>query len=268
MPYDGLQDIDTSVAHPARRYDYWLGGKDNFAVDRESGDAIAAAYPGTVIAARENRKFMRRAVGFLASGAGIRQFLDVGTGIPTSPNLHEVVQGVDPGAKVVYVDNDPIVLTHAHALLTGTDDGVTTYIDADVREPGTILEEARKTLDFDQPIALTLLAIMHFVSDADGAHRLVAELVDALPSGSYLALSHATGDFIPPHIVAEMAKRDATSKSPVVGRTRAEFARFFTGLDLVEPGIVTVARWREETEEGERPADDTVSFYGAVARKP
>jgi hypothetical protein len=153
-------------------------------------------------------------------------------------------------------------------LLTGTDEGVTTYLGADVRDPGKILAEARKTLDFDQPIALTLLAIMHFVPDTDGAHRMVAELVDALPSGSYLALSHATGDFIPPHVVAEMAKRDASSKSPVVGRDRAAYARFFDGLELVEPGIVTVARWREETEEGDRPTDATVSFYGAVARKP
>ncbi|EXG82660.1 SAM-dependent methyltransferase [Cryptosporangium arvum] len=269
MPLDGkLPDIDTSVAHPARRYNYWLGGKDNFAADRESGDAIAAAFPGMVIAARENRKFLRRAVRFLAADAGLRQFLDVGTGIPTTPNLHEVAQDVDPSARVVYVDNDPIVLAHANALLTGTDQGVTTYVDADVRDPARILAEARETLDFDRPIGLTLLAIMHFVPDADGAHTHVAELVDALPPGSYLALTHATGDFIPPEVVAEMAKRDARSKSPVVDRDRAAFARFFDGLELVEPGIVTVARWREDTEDGDRPADETVSLYGAVARKP
>ncbi|WP_432906791.1 SAM-dependent methyltransferase [Micromonospora matsumotoense] len=264
--------IDTSVAHPARRYNYWLGGKDNFQADRDSGDAMAAAFPTVRTAALENRRFLQRAVAHLAREAGIRQFLDIGTGIPTANNTHEVAQAVAPQSRVVYVDNDPIVLAHARALLTSATEGATAYIDADLREPEKILHhpELRRTLDLGQPVALMLVAILHFVGEAEDPYGVVRRLLAELPPGSYLAASHATYDQLPPDVAeaARVATRDGNPPGGINLRSRDDFARFFDGLEVVEPGVVSVARWRAETEPQPRPTVDEVSMYGAVARKP
>ncbi|SCF24450.1 S-adenosyl methyltransferase [Micromonospora mirobrigensis] len=263
--------IDTSVAHPARRYNYWLGGKDNFQADRDSGDAMAARFPTIRTSALENRRFLRRAVGHLAREAGIRQFLDIGTGIPTADNTHEVAQAVAPDSRVVYVDNDPIVLAHARALLTSSPEGATAYLDADVRDPERILRhpDLLRTLDLSRPVALMLVAVLHFVPDADDPYAAVTRLLDALPPGSYLAASHATHEYLPPHI-AEEARAAAKGGGPhgmINLRTRKEFTRFFEGLELVEPGITSVAQWRADDEPQPRPSVVDVSMYGAVARK-
>jgi S-adenosyl methyltransferase len=257
--------IDTTVPHPARRYDYWLGGKDNFAADRESGDAIAAAFPSVRTAVIENRRFVRRAVAFLAGQAGIRQFLDIGTGIPTSPNVHEIAQGIDPASRVAYVDNDPIVLAHARALLAGSAQGATAYIDADLRDPDKILGDGdlRRALDLSRPVALILGAILHFIPDAQDPYGIVARLVSALPKGSYLVVSHATNDFLAPQEVAEIV---AGRYGPFYARSEAEFTRFFEGCEMVPPGIVSVAEWRAEAESQPRPAAAEAYTYCAVAR--
>ncbi|MEU4591079.1 SAM-dependent methyltransferase [Micromonospora aurantiaca (nom. illeg.)] len=264
--------IDTTVAHPARRYNYWLGGKDNFQADRDSGDAMAARFPTIRISALENRRFLRRAVRHLAGEAGIRQFLDIGTGIPTADNTHEVAQSTDPCARVVYVDNDPIVLAHARALLTSSPEGATAYLDADLRDPERILAhpDLRRTLDLSQPVALMLLAVLHFVPDGEDPYAIVGRLLDALPAGSYLAASHATHDYLPDELAAE-AKAAARGGGPhgVINlRSREEVVRFFDGLELVEPGVCSVAEWRADGEPEPRPSVVDVSMYGGVARKP
>ncbi|MFC0003776.1 SAM-dependent methyltransferase [Micromonospora siamensis] len=268
----GADRIDTTVVHPARRYNYWLGGKDNFAVDRESGDRIAAVYPGIRTLARENRAFLGRAVRFLAEETGIRQFLDIGTGIPSADNTHEVAQSVAPESRVVYVDNDPMVLVHARALLTSAPDGATAYLDADLREPERILADPQlhATLDLTRPVALVLVAVAHFLTDEDRPHEKVATLLDALPSGSWLVLTHFTTDHIPPAIVERMYAEFASGrmKQDTVPRTGPEFARFFTGLELADPGIVPVTEWRPQVPADQRPALAEASIYGAVARKP
>jgi hypothetical protein len=242
-------DLQTERPHPARVYDYLLGGKDNFPADREAAEAGMRANPAGRTPPRENRKFLRRAVQFLAGEAGIEQFLDIGTGIPTSPNVHQVAQEVAPHARVVYVDNDPIVLAHARALLTSSASGRTEYIDADLRDVEQLLSSAqlRKTLDLDKPVALLLIAIMHFVPDEADPYGLTRRLVDALPSGSYLALSHLTGDFDAAawERVAEIYRRTGVTMRV---RSHEEIERFFDGLEIVEPGLPVV--------------------YGAVARKP
>ncbi|WP_306207207.1 SAM-dependent methyltransferase [Actinoplanes sp. RD1] len=254
--------IDTTVAHPARRYDYWLGGKDNFAADRESGDAIAARFPGIRTAVVENRAFLRRAVTHLAREAGIRQFLDVGTGLPTASNTHEVAQAVAPESRVVYVDNDPLVLVHARALLTGAPEGMTAYIDADLRDPERILAEAARTLDPERPVALMLLAILHFLTDEDDPYAIVRTLTAALPPGSHVVISHATADWLPPAAVAEISSgRHGAGRL----RSRAEVTRFFTGLDLLDPGVVPLADWHGEPA---HPPAAEVSMYAGVARTP
>ena len=257
--------VDTTVAHSARRYDYWLGGKDNFAADRESGDAIAAAFPTVRTAVIENRRFVRRAVAFLAESAGVRQFLDIGTGIPTSPNVHEIAQAIAPASRVAYVDNDPIVLAHARALLTSSPEGVTAYIDADLRDPGKILTHPRllDTLDFSRPVALMLAAVLHFIPDEADPYAIVARLVGALPQGSYLVLSHATNDFLTPEEVAEIV---AGKYGPFFARSETEFARFIEGFELVPPGIVSVAQWRAAAEPQPRPTAADAYTYCAVAR--
>ncbi|HCU92060.1 MAG TPA: methyltransferase [Actinobacteria bacterium] len=262
--------IDTSVPHPARRYDYWLGGKDNFPADRESGDAVAAAFPAVRTAAIENRRFLRRAVTYLAAEAGIRQFLDIGTGIPAASNTHQVAQAIAPDARIVYVDNDPIVLVHARALLTSAPGGATAYIDADLRDPGGILAdpELRRTLDLSQPVALMLISILQFIVDSDDPHGIVSQLAGAMPAGSYLAISHPTYDFMSPETIAEL---DAANARPGVvfrPRSREEFARFFEGLEQVPPGIQSVAEWRAEDEVAPRPSAAETAVYGAVARIP
>lgn len=266
--------IDTSVAHPARRYNYWLGGKDNFAADRASGDLIAAAWPSAPIGAKENRKFLRRATAYLAGEAGIRQFLDIGTGLPTADNTHEVAQRIAPESKVVYVDNDPMVMVHARALLTSTPEGRTAYVEADVREPSLILghDVLKDVLDLSQPVGLMLVAVLHFVHGEGAAKPIVRELVEALPSGSYVVISNATKDFLPDSIAAVYDRMLAAGQTDVWPRSRAEFSALFDGLELVDPGIVSVSEWRAAefsvVEPGPRPSEMDVSVLGGVARVP
>ncbi|MET9017524.1 SAM-dependent methyltransferase [Streptomyces olivaceoviridis] len=258
-----IQDgIDTTRPHPARVYDWFLGGKDNYPVDEELGRRIAEIDGGAPKAARANRAFMRRSTRILATERGIRQFLDIGTGIPTEPNLHQIAQSVAPDARVVYVDNDPIVLAHASALLRGTPQGVTEYVQADARDPRAILDEAARVLDLDRPVALSLIALLHFIADEDGAHGLVDTLVGALAPGSCLVLSTMTADFEPENVRRGIAAYAAGGVT-LVARSRAEVGTFFEGLRLLEPGIVPVADWRPE----EAP-DGPVSLYGGVAVKP
>jgi trans-aconitate methyltransferase len=243
-PAELRRRIDTTKAHPARVYDVFLGGKDNYPVDRAAAAAALAANPRGYLDVRHNRDFMRRAVTTLAAEDGIRQFLDIGTGLPTAENVHQIAQRIAPGTRVVYVDNDPVVLAHARALLTSGPEGRTDYIDADLKSPAQILEQAAKTLDFDQPIALCLVAILHFVEDEE-AYPIVRELVDALPSGSRLVLSHLTEDLNPENIRA--VQRTYTERGfTFVLRARAEVERFFveSSLELAEPGVVPAHHWR------------------------
>ncbi|MFJ2632124.1 SAM-dependent methyltransferase [Streptomyces sp. NPDC087422] len=261
-------EIDTSVAHSARVYDYILGGKDNYPLDREAAEQMLSGWPSLRISMRENRKFMHRAVRFMAE-QGIDQFLDIGTGIPTSPNLHEVAQGVTPSARVVYMDNDPIVLAHAGARLTSTPEGRTAYIHADMKDPAAILGSAElaETLDLSRPAALSIIAVLQFVTDDQKAYDLVKQYVDILPSGSYLAISTVTTDSSPKPIggvVAEYTKRGM----PARNRTHAEVLPFFAGLDLVEPGVTLVHNWRPDPAAEGTVDDSQVAMYGGVAYKP
>jgi hypothetical protein len=258
--------IDTSVVHPARRYNYWLGGKDHFQADRESGDAIAAMFPTIRAAALANRAFMRRAVATIAE-AGVRQFLDIGTGIPAPGNTHEVAQTVWRGCRVVYVDNDPIVLAHARALLTSGPGGATAYIDADLRDWPSILDhrDLRATIDLSQPVGLLLVAILHFLTDDDEVRAIVSGLVGRLAPGSYLVISHGTFDFAKPEI------RDA-GIPPAHGdlrmRTAADLAELLTGLEIVDPGIVSVSDWRARDEPEPRLTPEEAGILAVVARVP
>ena len=239
--------FDTRHAHSARVYNYWLGGKDNFAADREAAERAIAANPGIVTDVRANRAFLARAVRFLAAECGVRQFLDIGTGLPTASNTHEVAQAIAPDARIVYVDNDPIVLAHARALLTSTPDGATAYLDADLRDPSAILHAAAQTLDFGQPIALMLLIILHLIPGSDDPYGIVATLVRALPSGSFLVLAHPASD-IRTAQMAEMTRRvNARMSGPkATMRDRASITHFFDGLELLEPGVVQPQQWRPE----------------------
>ncbi len=252
--------IDTTKPHPARVYDYLLGGKDNYRPDWEVGERLP---PEAKDAARQNREFMHRAMAWLA-GTGIDQFLDIGTGIPTTPNLHQIVQAIVPTARVVYTDYDPIVLRHAQALLVSGPEGVTDYIQSDVRDPHRILEHARRILDFDRPIALSLIALMPFVPDEQKPHDIVRTLLDALPSGSYLVMSHGSLDLLP-ELAANVARKYADSGVPLSLRSREEILRFFDGLDLVDPGLVVTTKWFKDTA---APADEPGGIYGGVARLP
>ena len=265
MTAGGRRGFDARVAHPARVYDYWLGGKDNFEADRIAGEATIAAYPAIRASARANRAFLARSVRYLAE-AGVRQFLDIGTGLPTANNTHEVAQSVAPDSRIVYVDNDPLVLSHARALLSSSPEGVTAYLDADLRDTDRILKLAAGTLDFTQPVAIMLLAILHYIPDLDEAQRIVARLVDAVPSGSYLVISHAASD-ISPEQMAEMIKRmnEHLAEGNHVGRTRDVVAQFFADVDLVEPGVVKVTEWRPRSE---LEAEGPTSLWGGVGRKP
>jgi O-methyltransferase involved in polyketide biosynthesis len=263
----GNRGFDPTVAHPARVYDYWLGGKDNFEADRIAGEQTIAAYPAIRASARANRAFLARSVRYLAGEQGLRQFLDIGTGLPTAANTHEVAQSVAPDSRIVYVDNDPLVLSHARALLTSSPEGVTAYLEADLRDTGDILELAADTLDFTKPVAIMLLAILHYIPDLDEARRIVARLVAAVPPGSYLAISHAASD-IAAEQMAEMEKilnEHLDGSSSHVGRPREVVARFFDGLDLVDPGVVKVTQWHPASRvEAEGPT----TLWGGVARKP
>jgi hypothetical protein len=262
--------IDTTVAHPARRYNYWLGGKDHFAADRASGDQIAAVWPGVRTAALENRRFLGRVVGHLVGECGIRQFLDVGTGIPAPGNTHEVAQAVARDSRVVYVDNDPIVLAHARALTTSDPEGATAYIDADLRRPATILDHpALDLLDLERPVALLLIAVLHFLTPDDDPGALVRHLVERLPSGSYLALTHFTFDFMPPELSRGLeTARGSGSHGAFQPRSREQVAAFLDGLDLIEPGLVSVTDWRPRDEPRPGASAAEASVFGALARVP
>jgi SAM-dependent methyltransferase len=263
-PSGPLSKIDATRPHSARIWNYWLGGKDNYAADRQVGDKVREAYPGIVDIALHARAFLGRAVRYLAGEAGIRQFLDVGTGLPTADNTHEVAQRIAPESRIVYVDNDPLVLVHAQALLTSAARGATAYVEADARDPGQILREAARTLDLSQPVALMLLGIMNVIVDDDEAYAIVDHLVNALPPGSYLVFLDGTNVFKPEASArAEQIRFD--SGSPARLRSPEQFARFFDGLELLEPGIVSTPRWRPELDELEIPQVD--SLCGVALKK-
>jgi hypothetical protein len=255
--------IDTTVPHSARIWNYWLGGKDNFAVDRAAGDEYIKVFPGIVDVARASRAFLIRSIGYLVGEQGIRQFLDIGTGLPTAQNTHQVAQRVAPETRIVYVDKDPLVLAHARALLTSSPEGATAYIDADLREPAKIIPEAAKTLDFDRPVALILHGILGHIPDTGEARSIVHSLMDALASGSYLDV--ADGIHEPDKDRATQGYRE-TGAVPYVQRAREEITSFFDGLELVEPGLVSLPLWRPEGVAGESPAG--MSAFGGVGRKP
>lgn len=262
--------IDPRRADPARRYDYWLGGKTNFAADRASGDAIAERFPTVRLAALENRRFLQRAVTVLARDMGVRQFLDIDTGIPASPNVHETAQLIAPDARVVYVDSSPIVVTHARALMTSTPRGATAYLQADLRDPEAILSDQvlRETLDPERPVALLLVAVLHFLDDTDDPYALVARLLKALPAGSYLVLTHATLDPLPDQVAEQL--RALSGQNPEHGtfrpRSRDEVARFFDGLTIAEPGLCSIVRWRPDERPRPTATEAETAVYGAVAR--
>jgi hypothetical protein len=261
--------IDATVAHPARRYNYWLGGKDNFAADRASGDELERMFPKVRLGALANRALLKRATRFLAAEAGVRQFLDIGTGLPTADNTHEVAQAVVPESHIVYVDNDPLVMVHARALLTSTPAGRTAYLQADLNDPDTILADPvlRETLDLSQPVGLMLIAVLHFVHGHGAAQPIVRRLLDALPAGSYLVATHATQDFGTPEQQALYQQILQEGKSDVWTRPKDEFAALFDGLDLVEPGVVPASEWRPEPG-AEIPERSDVNVWTAVGRKP
>jgi SAM-dependent methyltransferase len=257
--------FDTSVAHQARMYDYILGGKDNYAADRAAAEAWVKTDPDAAFSARENRRFLGRAVRYLAGEAEVRQFLDIGTGIPTAGNTHEVAQAIAPEARVVYVDYDPIVLAHARALLTSGETGDTQYIDADLRDTATILDRAAEFLDFSRPVAITLVAILHAIPPADDPYAIVAKLLDAVPPGSYLVASHLGSDLLSQETregIEGLSGRVMQQRMTM--RSREQVARFFQGTDLVEPGLVRAEQWRPE------PGTDTTAkscLWCTVGRK-
>jgi hypothetical protein len=258
--------IEARVPHSARIWNYWLGGKDNYPVDRAAGDQFRETFPGVVDVARASRAFLTRSVRYLAGEAGIRQFLDIGTGLPTADNTHEVAQRVAPESRIVYVDNDPLVLVHAHALLTSTPEGKTDYIEADLHDPEKILDAAAQTLDFDRPVALMLMGILGHVDEYEEARSIVRRLLDPLTSGSYLALNDGTS------VIAKVgaeAQEDYNESGavPYNLRTPEQIAGFFEGLELVEPGVVSVPRWRPAGGTGGSLPDE-VDAFGGVGRKP
>jgi len=260
--------IDVTVPHSARVWNYYLGGKDWYQVDQETGERVKAVYPDVVLLARAAREFLKNAVRCLAEEEGVRQFLDIGTGLPTAMNTHEVAQAIAPESKIVYVDNDPLVLAHARALLTGSPQGVTDYVDADLRNPDAIIAAARRTLDFSQPVAITLISIMHHVTDYDEALSIVNSLMEAVPRGSYLALSHGTT------VIKGAASEEAVAqynkhggRPPLTMRGLDEIGGFFKGLHMLEPGLVSTTRWRPNVADiGRQP--DEVDQFCAVAGKP
>ena len=261
----GPPEFDTSVAHQARMYDYLLGGKDNYAADRAQTEAALKVYPEWAFTARANRAFLGRAVRYLAADGGIRQFLDIGTGIPTAGNTHQVAQAIAPESRVVYVDYDPVVLAHARALLTSSKSGTTQYVDADLRDTPAILGQAARLLDFSKPVAVTLLMILHVIPDSDDPYAIVGKVMDALPPGSYLAVSHLGAE-----LLGQEAKEgfedvvNRMAQQQYIGRNSEQMLRFFDGMDLVEPGLVRVEEWRPEPGEGETGRS---ALWCALARK-
>jgi hypothetical protein len=256
--------IDTSVAHPARVYDYWLGGTTNFPADQEAAERVLAATPGLRERVRANRAFLARAVRYLAAEAGIRQFLDIGTGIPAVNNTHEVAQSAAPDARVVYADNDPIVLAHAQKLVSGSAEGATKYVQGDLRDGAAILESAAGTLDLTRPVALVLMGVLHLISDQEDPYQIVRDLMAALPPGSYLALSHPALDIHPGQAEAQRQYNARVATAQTL-RTQAEVRRLFDGLELIPPGLVYVHAWRPDP--GDITPPDGVSAWGGIARK-
>jgi len=256
--------FDTSVAHSARVHDYWLGGKENYAADRAAGDAVIAAYPGIVMSVRANRAFLARVVRFLAAEGGIRQFLDIGTGIPSANNTHEVAQKVAPDARVVYVDYDPVVLAHARALLASSPEGATDYIDADFRNFDEILQRAARTIDFSRPVAVMLIALLHLIGDDDDPYGIVRALMDAVPAGSYLALSQVASDIQAEQMAEARRRYNRMARETQRHRSHTEVSRFFDGLELLPPGVVPVQQWRPRSE---LEAQAKSAMWGGVARK-
>lgn len=257
--------IDSTTAHTARIWNYWLGGKDYYPVDREVGDQIRQLHPGIGDYARADRAFLRRSVRYLAGQEGIRQFLDIGTGLPTADNTHQVAQAVAPQSRIVYVDNDPLVLVHARALLTSTAEGACDYVDADLRDPGKILTEAARTLDLSKPVAITMLGVVIFIGDDDEAYGIVRRFMEAAASGSYLALSHTITSPAMPDVDAAVAFWNEHGTPKLTQRTPEQITRFFDGLELLEPGVVSCSRWRPEVVGSREP--DEVAMFGGVGRK-
>jgi len=260
---DPLSRLDTSVAHSARLWNYLLGGKDNFAADREAAEQVLAFMPELVQSARYNREFLGRVIPILAADLGIDQFLDIGTGLPTANNTHEVAQRTRADARIVYVDNDPMVLVHARALLTSTPEGATDYIDADIRDVDQILAQAAQTLDFSRPVAVILLGILNFVVEDDAAHAIVGKLLDAVPSGSYLVVSHPTLQVHREAVERAMQMWNSSGAAPICSRTPDEIATFFDRLEVLQPGLVTVSQWRPNGND-----TATVTEWCGVGRKP
>jgi SAM-dependent methyltransferase len=255
--------LATDVPHPARVYNYWLGGKDHFLADRTAAEQVIGVRPQVVDAARANRAFLVRVVRYLAADCGIQQFLDIGTGLPAPDNTHEVAQQVDPSCRVVYCDNDPLVLAHARALLVGSPSGACAYIDADVRDADMILGEAAQTLDLTQPVAMLLLAILHFLPDSDDPAKVVATLADGLAPGSFVAISHLTADLAPEQVHAAAQAYNARAAAPITPRPHAQVTALFGGLPLVPPGVVRVTEWRTDRDgSAVRPVD----LYAGLAR--
>ena len=261
---DAPVDIDTSVAHIARMQNYWRGGKDNFAADRAAAQHAMAAYPDLVSSVRANQAFLSRSVRYLAGEAGVRQFLDIGTGLPAAGSVHEIAQDLAPASRVVYVDNDPIVLAHARALLASSPPGSTSYVDADVRDTSGVLEQAAAALDFSAPVAVILVSVLHMIQDHDDPRAIVARLMGAVPPGSFLALTHVASD-LEPEAMAEMARRvNQRVAQPTTPRDYATVARFFADLELVAPGVVRVPEWRPSSAEA---AASPSTQWGGVGRK-
>ncbi|MGW0629562.1 SAM-dependent methyltransferase [Streptomyces sp. NPDC002758] len=269
MPAQGLpRDLRTTTPHTARMYDYYLGGKDNYPVDREAAEAVRSVLPHIKVTARSTREFMHRATRWFTA-RGIRQFLDIGTGIPTEPNLHQVAQREAPEARVVYVDHDPIVLAHADALLRSTPEGRTEYLHGDVRAPRDIVgsEELTRTLDLSQPVALSMNALFHFVPDEDDPIGIIRELVEPLAPGSYVSLTHVTADFLDPEEAAKAIDVYRKGGIPAQVRDRTEFEALFAGLELVDPGITPTYRWHPDGPPRQDETDATTSMYAGVALK-
>ncbi len=260
------RELNVRVAHSARMYDYYLGGKDNFTADREAAEKVLENFPAMRTTARENRAFLRRAVTYLAAEAGIRQFLDIGTGIPSSDNTHEVAQRIAPDSRVVYVDNDPIVLMHARALLVGDPAGSTDYLEADLREPDRILEQAWTVLDPSRPVALMLISILQFLPDEEHPQDVVRRLIAALPEGSHLAISHATADFLPGGTGTRGTRIYDSAGIPLQLRDRKEILEFFSGCELIDPGLAPISEWRADDEPGPRPPLSHAALYGGIGR--
>jgi hypothetical protein len=259
--------IDINVAHSARIWNYWLGGKDHYPVDRRVGDQILEMFPHIAYLARADRAFLGRAVSYLVSEAGIRQFLDIGTGLPTADNTHEVAQRIAPECRIVYVDNDPLVLAHARALLTGIPEGATDYLDADLRDPEKIVQEAARTLDFSQPVAVMLLGILHHIGDDGEAYTIVDRLLDAMPPGSYLTIAHSTNEITGAAMDEAVQHWNQFGKPPMTLRTPQAIARFFDRMELLEPGVVSTSRWRPDpADPSSGPVPETDEFC-AVGRK-